>query len=545
MSEVAEQTRDDEYLAISSVAEVVFCPRNFYYRVVEGAEDENEHTLTGRLQEEKRSARRRRSRDGTIATRSVHVAHDGLRISGIIDVMEEDGELVPVEFKKGQLIESLHDDVQLCAYAMAAEEAFGRPVTHGYVVYVESKARRPVWFTDELREAVEDAVARARSIIASGAIPEPVNDARCRGCALVQRCQPAEVALMRGRATTAGRPTPSSHYGRVLVIDQPGAYVRKDGERLKVTVEGTTVREVPLASVDEVVLVGRGNLSTAAAEALLTAQVPVHIVTTGGRYRGRIQPAFARNVVVRLGQARAYYDEETRLEVARAIVGAKLHNMRTLARRYERSRQAKALSGELVRIRAIESRVGAAGSRDELLGLEGMGSRLYFQCLGRLAFAGFGFSFDGRNRRPPRDPVNALLSFLYSLLTAAAVTAVETAGLDPYIGLYHEARYGRPALALDLVEEFRAVVADSVALELIARGAIKPHMFENSGVAVLLTDEGRRKVYEGFLHRMQEDITHPALGYRTSYRRMLEFQARLLGKRLTGDVPAYLPLRVR
>lgn len=182
-----------------------------------------------------------------------------------------------------------------------------------------------------------------------------------------------------------------------------------------------------------------------------------------------------------------------------------------------------------------------------MLGLEGAASRIYF-----LHFAGMikcgddesigpAFDFQSRNKRPPKDPVNALLSFLYAVLTKEMTVTLLSVGFDPYLGFYHRPRYGRPALALDLMEEFRPIIVDSVVVSAINNGEIKPIHFIRRGPATALIARGRKKILGAFERRMDTTVTHPLFGYKVSYRRILEVQARLLGRHLLREVPSYIP----
>jgi len=184
--------------------------------------------------------------------------------------------------------------------------------------------------------------------------------------------------------------------------------------------------------------------------------------------------------------------------------------------------------------RAEEARDAAS-----LLGFEGMAAKTYFAGFARLLKGGDEFNIEGRNRRPPRDPVNALLSFLYAILAKELTLAVQTAGFDPMLGFYHRPRYGRPSLALDLAEEFRPLVADSTVLTLVNTGEVTPASFVRRAGGVALTDAGRRAVLTAFERRMDTLVTHPLFGYRISYRRVLEVQARLLSRVLLGEIVEY------
>lgn len=405
------------YLPISAVAELIYCPRNFYYRVVEGAEDENEHVVQGRLQEEARDERATLSRPGAVQHRGELVSSERLRLIGKIDVVEERGEVYPVEYKKGAAGVKLHDQVQLCAQGMVLEDVLGRPVHRGFLYYAESGTRVPVEFTEDLRALVMDTVERAIRIVESGIIPEPVADERCRGCSLQARCLPAEVRFLQGTGPAPVRPVPAVNLGRVLYVDEPGAYVRKVGERLAVTKDEVTLREVPVVNLDEVVLVGSANLSASAARLLLEHRIPVALISSRGDFEGWIQPAFGKNAPLRIAQVCRHLDPAFRLEVAKQFVLGKLANMRTVVLRHSRHREDPDLAAAAEELAAAQRQVPGATNRNELMGIEGQGTRAYLAALARMLRPDLPFHFERRTRRPPEDPVNALMSLAYTLLT--------------------------------------------------------------------------------------------------------------------------------
>lgn len=174
-----------------------------------------------------------------------------------------------------------------------------------------------------------------------------------------------------------------------------------------------------------------------------------------------------------------------------------------------------------------------------MLGIEGMAASLYFPAFASILTGGDEFRLEGRNRRPPRDPINALLSFVYALLTKELTVALFACGFDPMLGFFHRPRYGRPSLALDLAEEFRPLIADSVVLTLVNNGEVAPADFICRAGGVALTTAGRRAVIGAFERRMETLVTHPIFGYRVSYRRILEVQSRLLGRTVLGDLESY------
>ena len=252
--------------------------------------------------------------------------------------------------------------------------------------------------------------------------------------------------------------------------------------------------------------------------------------------------ASLRNVELRAAQYRASFDPAFCLRLARGLIASKLRNGRTLLRRNWRGETAPdTVLGALQRSARA---AGEAKDLPELLGVEGNGGALYFGGFGATlrseADAVGGFDFRNRNRRPPTDPVNALLSFLYALLVRELNVILSAVGFDSYRGFYHQPRYGRPALALDMMEPFRPLIADSVALTAINNGEVRPGDFVHAGRACALGPSGRKKVIAAFERRLSQEITHPLFGYRLSYRRLLEVQARLLGRHLMDEI-AELP----
>jgi CRISP-associated protein Cas1 len=285
----------------------------------------------------------------------------------------------------------------------------------------------------------------------------------------------------------------------------------------------------------------------------------VTFLTGYGRFLGHLGPPLSRNGKLRQAQHRAQQDPARRMALAQACVVGKLHNMRVLLLRYGRKLQhadldaaAKLLHRSRKRARAVVPDVDppkdpqhpqAGSTWGTLLGYEGTGSAAYFGVFGLLLKEGW--AFPGRKRRPPTDPVNALLSFAYTLLYHQVMSAVETVGLDPYIGFLHGSEYGKPAMALDLMEEMRPVLADSVVLTVINKGVLTPKDFEENLGAYRLTDDARRTFLSQWEARLDTEIRHPVFGYKVTYRRVMELQARLVARWLLDDIEAYPPFTVR
>lgn len=352
-----------------------------------------------------------------------------------------------------------------------------------------------------------------------------------------------------------------------LYLTEPRSLVKKDGETLLVEIPADEERgkekrkvRVPLIKVDAVVVYGDVTLTSAALAALLQQRAEVSFCSHYGRFRGRLSPEFSKNSLIRLAQHRAHSDPARCASLARAFVQGKLSNMRTILLRANRKREdpkiaaaSESIKGVLEQVQALQPQEAAAppnparpqadSLQGRLLGLEGAASAFYFSVLGRLLKGDWGF--ERRSRRPPTDPVNALLSYGYVLLTHHVASAVNVVGLDPFIGFLHSSQYGKPALALDVLEEFRAPVVDSVVLTLLNNRMLKRKDFEEKLGAWRLSEAGRRTFLTRFEERLNETIVHPTFSYKATYRRCLELQVRLVAKCLTGEVDEYRPFVVR
>lgn len=319
-------------------------------------------------------------------------------------------------------------------------------------------------------------------------------------------------------------------------MQTPGAKVGKDGECLKVKDHEEVIGEARLVETSQVVLYGAVQVSTQVVQELCKRNIPLVYCSSGGWFYGMTTGLLHKHVELRRRQYAVAADRERCLGLARRFVQAKIANCRTLLRRNHRA----APDMVLQELKNDQVHAGTVESLESLLGVEGTAARRYFsEFAGMLKEAepGARFDFDGRNRRPPRDPVNAMLSLLYSMLAREWTVTLQSVGLDPYLGFYHQPRYGRPALALDMMEEFRPLIADSAVLTAINNGEIRQSdWFERMG-SVTLTPEGRRRLIETYERRMGQEITHPVFGYQISYRRVLEVQARLLGRYLLGEIP--------
>jgi CRISPR-associated protein Cas1 len=572
-----------DLIPVRALNQVTYCSRLYYLEYVESVMPTNEHVEEGlfahRRIDDPALAGRTRKEGDALHTRSVALSSERLGITAKLDLVEETGgKVYPIEYKRGSGPAGVggplywdNDAVQLCAQGMLLEEELGVPIPCGVLYYIGSKRRVEVSLDDALRAQTLEAIATIRELSARDAPPEPLPPElrhRCHGCSLLTVCQPEETlyclshpSLTPAEEEAAGitRVLPQSDEGAVLYLQEPGAHVGKRSEHLIVRKDGAELQRVPIAAVRQVVVFGHVQLSTQALECLATLGVPVVYMTGYGRFVAALTPAVTKNVQLRINQFRLFGDPQRALALAKAVVRAKVVNQRALLMRSLRSRTVDepAAGAEGVRgsdepaardMAELLHRLERITDPAVLLGTEGQAAALYFSQFNRMLKApapGSGFDFKARNRRPPRDPVNALLSFAYAMLLKDCFSALCTVGFDPYYGFFHASRHGKPSLALDLMEEFRAVIADSVVLTLVNNGSLTPKDFLVYREACQLTEEGRKRFFQAYEQRKCTVVTHPRFGYRMSYGRMLEVQARVLAAHVRGEIPEYTGFTVR
>lgn len=574
-------------LPLRMLNEWTYCPRLFYLEFVDGLWEESVDTVAGAVEHAATDTppvrRSRQARRGAPAQapepfegHTLHVAlsDPGLGITGRLDVLEhDDGVHYPLEYKHGSPPQIgrasperigpsggwLTDEIQVCAQGLLLE-ANGWASPRGRLFYRETQEQVVVDFTDDLRRRTVQVIAAARALTLPVArIPPPlIEDPRCVRCSLAPVCLPEETHHLAAldeapqgvaegeerpsEAATLRRIIPAADERGVMWVNTQGATLGRSGGVLVVRTRDGVVGETPMGQVRQLSVFGNVQITTQAVQSLLREGIPVAYFSMGGAFYGLAHGLPTKNVEWRRQQYLRFHHPETCLALARAVVVGKLRNQRTMLRRNHRRVPADAVDA----LRDLADAAETAPTLDALLGLEGSGARLYYEHFpGMLKAQGEGFSFTERNRRPPRDPVNALLSLAYAVLAKDLTVAVYATGLDPMFGFYHQPRFGRPALALDLMEEFRPLVADSVVLSLLNNGVLGPDDFIRSTLGCNLTDHARSLFFQAYEHRKQQLVTHPLFGYRLSYGRLPELQARLLGRVLTGEISRYHPMVTR
>lgn len=545
-----------DLVPVRMLNEVAYCERLFALEWPQREWADSADTVEGR------AAHRRVDRAGRTAlpepeddaerpvvARSVYLASEELGLVAKIDLVEAEGSRAePVDYKRGRppaVPEGAWEPerVQVCAQGLLLR-AHGYTSDRGWLYFAGARRRVEVAFTDDLIAATLRWRDRAREIAAADGLPPPLIDSpKCPRCSLVGICLPDEHNLLAGRGERVRPLLPQKDDRLPLYVRLHGGSVTKDHGEIVVRDRGEEVGRARLDDTSRLVVLGNVTVTTPLIHELADRDVPIAFHTYGGWLKGVLVSAHGRNVTTRIAQHRRAADPAASLELARAFVHSKILNGRVLLRRNGADVPAEALA----RLKELAADLPAAAGLESVLGIEGAAARMYFSHVPRMLAAPWGerFAIEGRNRRPPKDPVNALLSFAYAMLARELTVIAHGVGLDPWVGFLHQPRFGRPSLALDLMEEFRPVIADSAVLTAINNGEVSPNDFDEWPTGVALNDRGRRAFLRVFERRMDEVAVHPTFGTRLSYRRILEVQARLLGKVLLGELPAYPEYRIR
>ncbi|MBI5110884.1 MAG: CRISPR-associated endonuclease Cas1 [Rhodovulum sp.] len=553
-------TAETPLVPVRMVNEWVYCPRLAFLEWVDGEWADSDDTEQGRRAHVRVDAGGGRlpaaeavDDKPDFSVRSVMLASERLGIVAKMDLVEgEDGTVTPVDTKKGKrphVAEGAYapERVQVCAQALILEDA-GYRVTEGAIWYAGSRERVRVALDEALRGETRTAIAQLRLAAAAGRLPPPLLDSpKCTKCSLAGICLPDEVSFFR--KGLAPRPlNPSADAALPLYVQEPGARVRKSGETLVIETDEQKA-EVPIGEVSALVLHGPVSVTGPTVAALLREEIPVTWASAGGWVLGHTVSTGHRNVSLRIAQYRAAFDERRALAFSRTLVAAKIRNARVFLRRNFKAGDEAVRDGALQAMARLADRALRVPTEAELLGIEGEAAARYFRLfdtmLGETARGFPAFAFDKRTRRPPADPVNAMLSFAYALLTRTWHTVLSGVGFDPYLGFYHKPRFGRAALALDMMEPFRPILADSTVIQVINNGEVKPDGFYAAGPAVNLKPVAKRAFIAAYERRLDQEVTHPVFGYRVAMRRLLEVQARLLGRHLAGEIDAYPHYLVR
>ncbi|WP_274853111.1 CRISPR-associated endonuclease Cas4g/Cas1g [Bacillus methanolicus] len=551
-------------IPIRMLNEIQYCERLYYIMHVQGIFEESADTIEGDAQHRRAENRMRK---GTIAPTelwgeaplSLHLGDDHLNIVGKLDTVTLEKDLwVPVESKHSSApdgsqsfkVETYdlqgtawpNDQIQLCAQGLLLR-ANGYSSDYGYLYYRGNKKKVRVDFTQDLINLTNYYIRKAHELI-NKPIPKPLKDSnKCFRCSLNYVCLPDETNYLIGASTNIRKIVPNRDDGGILYVSEPGTKLGKSGESLTIRYPDGRSDEIPIKDIIHVSLMGNVQCSTQLTHTLMACGITISYLSTHGQMIGYTMPPVTKNIFLRKNQFIKFQHYDHALRLSQWIIYAKISNQRTLLRR-----NGSAPKSLLQELKELRDKAISAESIESLRGIEGRAAKLYFEAfptmlklkgVDRKAF------MNGRNRRPPKDPVNALLSLGYTLLARDVLAACTGVGLDPMFGFYHSIEPGRPALALDLMEPFRPLIVDSVVLRILNTQELDLDDFYRGEDSCQLNKNGRKKFFAAYERRLHETLTHPRFGYKISYRRTLDVEVRLLARYLEGEVNEYRPVTTR
>lgn len=540
-------------LRVSALHALAYCPRLFYLEEVEELYTQDAAVFAGRrLHEELEKQEDAEWED-------LYLESQELGLRGRVDALRtRDGKTIPYEHKRGRCYRDQNhqpmawesDQLQILAYACLIESALGIPVLEGRIRYHADNVLIHIPVDHAARNWVKEAIKKARSLWSSPHRPPVTHNERlCTRCSLAPVCLPEEARLSHNREWQPVRLFPQDDERQIIHILEPGTCVGRCGEQLKVVRRNQSPELFPGEQIGQLVLHSFSQISTQALHWCADHHIGVHWISGGGRYIGSFDNRQG-SIQRRIHQYQALTDGKKCLELAKTLVSCRASGQRKFLMRGKRNTKGSSLDLEsaITQMKRVLKQISQADSLETLLGLEGNLAALYFGSLPHLIHPDIhpSLHFSGRNRRPPKDRFNALLSFGYALLIKDVMNSILTVGLEPALGFYHQPRSQAAPLALDLMEIFRVPLVDMTLVASINRGQWDVQAdFEIRGQQVWLSDTGRRKFVDLYEKRKQETWKHPVTGYSLSYRRLLELEVRLLEKEWMGEGGLFAQLVVR
>ena len=550
-------TEDSTLITARMAMEYAYCPRLSYLIYVDGRWEDNYYTEHGHVIHENTDDEMdglpepcdpyEGDEEAPVVTKSAMLTSESLGICAKPDIIETIGNVaIPVEIKRGRV-----PNVPLNCYEPERVQLMFQALllrAHGYlcseamIYYASSKRRIKVKLDDALEVKTLDIIARVRAMLNDDQqiAPLPLHHSKkCLGCSLAPLCLPDETNLLlkRDYNPDVRRLFSARNDALPLYIQEKWAKVGISGESITVKHGDCDIGRFGLKDVSELVLCGNITVSAQCLHKLCETGIPVIHLSAGHWFYGFTHGFELKNAFDRAAQFAVAADSHRSLRLAQAFIRAKGQNQRTMLRRNGimvpkiALRQMKFLIDEINNVDSIDS----------LIGIEGKIAAYYFEHFNTMIKNEFQtqFRFDSRNRRPPKDPVNALLSFGYALLAKEITVAIASNGLDPWWGFMHRPRHGRPALALDLMEEFRPLIVDSAVITSINTGRIKANDFIISHNGCVLKDTARKAFIACFEQRLDQLVTHPVFEYRCSWRTIIRIQIRLMSRVLRGELYEY------
>lgn len=533
----------EKTIRVSALHALAYCPRLFYLEEVEELYTQDAAVFAGRrlhVEIEKQEDEE---------WEELFLESEELGLRGRVDALRtRDGQTIPYEHKRGRCHRDENkqpsawesDRLQILAYACLLESTLGITVKEGRIRYHADNVLVHIPLDDSGRAAVRAAIQQARELRQSTHRPPVADNERlCVRCSLAPVCLPEEARLAHDREWKPIRLFPQDDERLVIHVLEPGSSVGRTGEKLKINRRNQPIETYPARQVGQIVLHSFAQISTQALHFCADSGIGVHLISGGGRYLGSFDTRVG-SIQRRIRQYAALSNPDTCLKLARKLVTCRGQGQRKFLMRGTRGMKTvpERLQQSIAQMQLVLKQVPKAKSLESLLGLEGNLAALYFGALPDLISETVPkqLHFGGRNRRPPLDRFNALLSFGYALLVKDVMNAILTVGLEPALGFYHQPRSQASPLGLDLMEIFRVPLVDMTVMASVNRTQWDIQAdFEVRGAQVWLSEAGRRKLVSLYERRKEESWKHPATGYSLTYRRLLELEVRLLEKEWMGE----------
>ncbi len=559
------------FTPVRGLNEYVYCPRLFHLMYVQGLFDESVDTVEGAIAHNKRLGKTKavsKMEDNeenyapwrSDIVREFSLSSDQFGIYGKFDViMANSNEIVPVEVKHGPAPDGSapffvgpyalsasawgNDQIQLAAQIALLKEA-GYQCDKGRLYYKKTSTLVEIQWDNKLGSALRLVAEKTKSLL-SAPIPPPLSDSKkCIRCSLNHVCLPDETLHLQGHLDEPRQLYPGRDDCGILHLITPGMKMGKSGEAVKISSPIEKDVSIPMKDISHVCCWGHSQISTQLMISLAERGIGITWLTGGGWLRATTCAPLEKNVLLRREQYKICDNMEICRRLTRWIVESKIENQRVIVRRNGKDEESK---DTLKAFKDCKKQARIAPDRETIRGIEGYAAKVYWYTFQRLLKKNEcdEFKMNGRNRRPPKDPVNALLSYGYAMLLRDFMTALHGVGLDPLYGFYHSIVPGRPALALDLMEAFRPLVVDSAALRAINEGSFTKDDFVIAKGFCALKPYAKKRWIAAYERRVDELVTHPVFGYRLSYRRIFTLEARLFGRFITGEMPEYHPLITR
>jgi len=546
-------TETQNTIRINALHALTYCPRLYYLEEVEELYTQDAAVFAGR----RLHVELEKDEEGE--WQQLVLENQDLGLRGKVDALRtRNGQTIPYEHKRGRCYRDRSnkpqawesDRIQVLAYACLIEAELGITVPEGRVRYHADNVLVHVPLDEQGRQDVQAAIAQARQLrLSPDRPPVTSNERLCARCSLAPVCLPEEARLAQGTAEHVVRLFPEDDERKVIHVTEAGTRIGKSGEQIKVTKRDGGVSTVPAHQVGQLVLHSYVQLSTQALYFCAEQDIGVHFISGGGKYLGSMDGRQG-SIQRRIGQYKALTNPEMCLKLAQQLVSCRGQSQRKFLMRGQRGTDApnSGLAEAIEQMHRVLKQVPQAASHSSLLGLEGNLAALYFKVLPALLSETVPseFQFSGRNRRPPKDRFNALLSFGYAMLLKDVMNSILAVGLEPVLGFYHQPRTQAPPLALDLMEIFRVPLVDMPVMASINRGQWDVNAdFEVKGDQVWLSDDGRRKFIGLYERRKEESWKHPVTQYSLTYRRLIELEVRLLEKEWMGEGGLFAQLVIR